>query len=238
MAVYTAKKLPNFIKTRKDYRMGKINEGLVDAFVEFDRTITDRDVVRELRVIAGKEADGTEEVDHEEVDNLFQEATMPIEAVMAKNNSDDQMSEVAKPVIETTKPEVSGSSSAEEKPKLNSAVTQFKTRNGGGSKPISPFLRAKPSVENNSEVDAAAKLSFEEQGEKQTTLTNGNNDSENGHDNGHSKSVENGETTDQEKNEASSENGAASIKGKGKGKGKGKSSQIVKEKQVSVLSSQ
>ena len=57
VAKYTAKKLPNFIKARKDYRMGKLEEGLVEAFVEFDRTLIERDVVRELRVIAGKEAD-------------------------------------------------------------------------------------------------------------------------------------------------------------------------------------
>ena len=57
VAIYTAKKLPNFIKSRKDYRMGKIEEGLADAFVEFDKTLTDREIVRELRVIAGKEAD-------------------------------------------------------------------------------------------------------------------------------------------------------------------------------------
>ena len=57
VAIYTAKKLPNFIKSRKDYRMGKIEEGLADAFVEFDKTLTDREIVKELRVIAGKEAD-------------------------------------------------------------------------------------------------------------------------------------------------------------------------------------
>lgn len=84
VAIYTAKKLPNFIKSRKDYRMGKIEEGLADAFVEFDKTLTDREIVRELRVIAGKEADTGEEVDHEEVDGLYQDATTPIEAVMAQ----------------------------------------------------------------------------------------------------------------------------------------------------------
>ena len=37
--------------------MGKIEEGLHDAFLEFDKTLTEREIVRELRVIAGKEAD-------------------------------------------------------------------------------------------------------------------------------------------------------------------------------------
>ena len=63
--------LPNFIKSRKDYRMGRIEDGLVEAFVEFDRSLIERDIVRELRVIAGKEAAGEEEqVDAEEVARL------------------------------------------------------------------------------------------------------------------------------------------------------------------------
>ena len=85
VAAYTAKKLPNYIKCRKDYRMGNIEQGLTEAFVEFDRTLTEQSVVRELRIIAGKEVDPDEEVDHKEVDDLFNEATMPIEAVMAQN---------------------------------------------------------------------------------------------------------------------------------------------------------
>ena len=57
VAIYTAKKLPNYIKSRKDYRMGNIEDGLINAFLEFDKTLTEREIVRELRVIAGKEAD-------------------------------------------------------------------------------------------------------------------------------------------------------------------------------------
>ena len=42
VAAYTAKKLPNYIKCRKDYRMGNIEQGLTEAFVEFDRTLTEQ----------------------------------------------------------------------------------------------------------------------------------------------------------------------------------------------------
>ena len=48
--------------------------------MEFDRTIIKRDVVAELKRIAGKPEDDIE--DEEEVDNLYQEATMPIEEVI------------------------------------------------------------------------------------------------------------------------------------------------------------
>ena len=36
---------------------GGASSSTADAFVEFDKTLTDREIVRELRVIAGKEAD-------------------------------------------------------------------------------------------------------------------------------------------------------------------------------------
>ena len=44
VAAYTAKKLPNYIKCRKDYRMGNIEQGLTEAFVEFDRTLTEQNL--------------------------------------------------------------------------------------------------------------------------------------------------------------------------------------------------
>ena len=178
VAAYTAQKLPNYIKGRKDYRMGNLEKGLVEAFVEFDRTLTERDVVRELRIIAGKEVDPNEEVDHEEVDNLFQEATMPIEAVMAQNGGSGDAPLAANIKSEN---EDGGSSNAASVAKsdttqastLKSAVGNFKTRNGGSNKPISPFLRAKPQNNTSGNVkdeikegtvpDAATTLSFKEE---------------------------------------------------------------------------
>ena len=220
--------------------MGQLEEGLVEAFVEFDRTLIERDVIRELRVIAGKEA-ADEEVDHDEVHNLYQEATMPIEAVMAAQNGEEEGQE---PCNKSKK----------------SALTQFKTRNGGtgsNSKPISPFLRAKqdpktPGDDTPSD-DASTKLSFtgmrskilvnpstnvfnlDDNGEKESetkVIKNGSidkddkeesatDDSENNTNNGHSN--EDTKTDDTEANgkngnhEVTATNGQnADIKGKGK----------------------
>ena len=174
VAAYTAQKLPNYIKGRKDYRMGNLEKGLVDAFVEFDRTLIERDVVRELRIIAGKEVDPNEEVDHEEVDHLYQEATMPIEAVMAQNGGSGD----APPTANIKNENEDGASSnaksdTTQASTLKSAVGNFKTRNGGGNKPISPFLRAKPQNNTSGNVkdenkegtvpDAATTLSFKEE---------------------------------------------------------------------------
>ena len=68
-------------------------QALVDCFVEFDRTIVNRDVVAELKIIAGKPEDDIE--DDEEVDNLYQEATMPIEDVIAKYEASEDENNAA-----------------------------------------------------------------------------------------------------------------------------------------------
>ena len=187
VAVYTAKRLPNFIKSRKDYRMGRIEDGLVEAFVEFDRSLIERDIVRELRVIAGKEAAGEEEqVDAEEVDSMLKEATMPIEDVIkSEKQTEDQNSVGASSAKSSTEVVVTPPESAESSNPM-SAVTRFKTRNGGSGKPISPFLRAKPSNGNDKEQLTQEKLSFEKTSEDHTkVINNGSIEEEksNGHDN-------------------------------------------------------
>ena len=172
--------------------MGNIEQGLTEAFVEFDRTLTEQSVVRELRIIAGKEVDPDEEVDHKEVDDLFNEATMPIEAVMAQNgSSDSDNTEIASSKQEedenqsksnkntSTSSSITSSissSASTEKPKTN-ALTHFKTRNGGGvGKFKSPAIRAKPAchpddnpaqrmddkIRDASGVDNVKHLSFSE----------------------------------------------------------------------------
>lgn len=261
VAIYTAKKLPNFIKSRKDYRMGKIEEGLADAFVEFDKTLTDREIVRELRVIAGKEADTGEEVDHEEVDGLYQDATTPIEAVMAQTGVTGETGN-SKPL--SSQPEGNGTSKGGA-----SALSRFRDRAANGTdKPISPFLRAKSNPEEpesktnssdtavdsaNDHTDAATKLSFKEDEtkvESDDKVINGSIEDKSQKKNGHSETKEavtdTKKTNGHDKDEAyhSDSNGTsepapnaaeADIKGKGKGKGKGKSSQIVKTKSSSDL---
>jgi len=251
VAIYTAKKLPNYIKSRKDYRMGNIEDGLTDAFLEFDKTLTEREIVRELRVIAGKEADTGEEVDHEEVDNLFQEATMPIEAVMAQNVTGENQND--KPVSSESDDTKSKAGPTVEA----SALSRFKTRAANGTdKPISPFLRAKQTnnssdnagsnpAEGNKNTnnaadnhnDVAAKLSFKEEEtnadskDAETNVINGSIEDESQKKNGHSetKTVDDTKTNGHDKDEAyhsdsngGTENAATPNDVKGKGKGKGK----------------
>ena len=201
MAVYTAKRLPNFIKSRKDYRMGRIEEGLVEAFVEFDRSLTERDVIRELRVIAGKEAGGEDEqVDAEEVDSMLKEACMPIEDVI-KNEDTNSKSQTSSQSA-ASGGAAAGGAGASSNPM--SAVTRFKTRNGG-NKPISPFLRAKPSNGEKEQL-SQEKLSFEHENSEdhQKVINNGSIDNSTEDDdkksNGHKDAAEDSGAAKEEQN--------------------------------------
>lgn len=122
VAVYTSKKLPGFIKENSDYLKGNVHKALIDSFVEFDRTITDREVVQELLRIKGNDFDSGEH-DPEEVDHLYKEATMSIEEVMAKYAEDGQAR--ARPTLK------------------NRAIDGLVAGSSKSQKPISPFLRAK-----------------------------------------------------------------------------------------------
>uniref|UniRef100_A0A6P7GGT6 protein-serine/threonine phosphatase n=1 Tax=Diabrotica virgifera virgifera TaxID=50390 RepID=A0A6P7GGT6_DIAVI len=84
VAQYCSQKLPQFIKDTQAYKDGDIMQALIQGFLEFDATIPTKDVVAVLKEIAG-EKEGEEESDEEEnVDNLYEEATMPIEQVIEK----------------------------------------------------------------------------------------------------------------------------------------------------------
>ncbi len=146
VAEYTAKKLPDFIKGKEAYTSGEVEkvwkvramfrtvtsslvhsfQALTEAFVSFDATIIDRDVVAELKKIQGTSTANNGETgcdddvqDPDEVDNLYMDATMPIEDVISKMGADDDSVPLKHPTVS----------------KLGEGSS--------GKKPISPFLRAK-----------------------------------------------------------------------------------------------
>lgn len=84
VAQYCSQKLPQFIKDTQAYKDGDIEKALVDGFLGFDATIATAEVVQILKEIVG-EREAEEASDEEEnVDNLYKEATMPIEQVIEK----------------------------------------------------------------------------------------------------------------------------------------------------------
>lgn len=167
VAEYTAKKLPSFIKQNLDYQKGNIQKALVDSFIEFDRTIINREVVAELKRIAGKPEDDEAE-DEDEMDNLYQEATMPIEEVIAKYeanesgpdsiSSTESPGEISEPNIKVLKnPNLAALSSS------------------SGSKGISPFLRAKTNpFDKTGECDESIAKEIDFKEGTISEMTNGN----------------------------------------------------------------
>ncbi|XP_076161491.1 putative protein phosphatase CG10417 [Ptiloglossa arizonensis] len=94
VATYCARNLPDFIKQTDAYKRGDIRQALIDAFLGFDATLEKPEVVTILKELAGtstsdKKKDDLNESDEEEnVNNLCMEATMPLEEVMAKYQSE------------------------------------------------------------------------------------------------------------------------------------------------------
>ncbi|GLV32541.1 uncharacterized protein CBL_00749 [Carabus blaptoides fortunei] len=93
VALYCSQKLPQFIKETEAYQKGDLKAALIDAFLGFDATIATREVVAILKEIAGDKdndpvpSDIYSEDDEENVRNLYEEASMPIEQVMEKYQS-------------------------------------------------------------------------------------------------------------------------------------------------------
>nr|XP_015838764.1 PREDICTED: probable protein phosphatase 2C 21 [Tribolium castaneum] len=86
VAQYCSDKLPDFIKNTPEYKEGNIEEALVSGFLRFDALIATPEVVEELRKIAD-DKDENESDEEENVNNLYEEAAMPIEQVIEKYTS-------------------------------------------------------------------------------------------------------------------------------------------------------
>jgi len=128
VAEYCSKYLPDYIKQNSNYASGNYEKALVDSFIGFDATLVDRKVVAELKQIQNNGEEEKED-EEEEINHLCQEASMPIEQVIAKYGGSPQSNGA---------PASTGEPS---KPLANPALAGL--RSGESSKPISPFLRGK-----------------------------------------------------------------------------------------------
>lgn len=242
VAEYCSMKLPPFILKSKEIADKNYSKGLEQSFIDFDATLIERDVVAELKKLMkspneaeeGNEEDGA---DPNEIDNLCQEATMPIEDVIAKYEKDEEE--------QKTKEEGSGDDSGSST-MINKVLGRLKSSgaSGSGTKNPSPFLRAKNSSKIDVEADSNSNnkhIRFDENGEETKTETK--KEEENGeHDSSPSSEKENlavngcnGNGTSETKEELNGSKdevkedvtpATTDFKGKGKGKGKGKSSKI------------
>ena len=61
MAQYCSKFLPNCIKETDDYKEGELGPSLVDAFLKFDSTLVQEEIIKELKRLAGVDENDEEE---------------------------------------------------------------------------------------------------------------------------------------------------------------------------------
>ncbi|KAB0795291.1 hypothetical protein PPYR_12130 [Photinus pyralis] len=90
VAHYCAQKLPDFIKSCEPYKSNDLEKALEESFLGFDATIETPKVITQLKEIAGaketqNESDNSDV--EENVSNLYEEATMPLEQVIEKYTS-------------------------------------------------------------------------------------------------------------------------------------------------------
>lgn len=83
-------KLPQFLKELESFKAGNYEQALKDAFIHFDATLLNDKVIEELRQLARKNPDyedsdmDDDDETAEEIVNLHQEATMPLNEVLEK----------------------------------------------------------------------------------------------------------------------------------------------------------
>lgn len=61
VAQYCSLHLPDFIKNTDQYKEGNLEQALIDAFLQFDGTLVQEDVIKELKALAGEDDNDEEE---------------------------------------------------------------------------------------------------------------------------------------------------------------------------------
>uniref|UniRef100_A0A8C5B983 Protein phosphatase 1G n=1 Tax=Gadus morhua TaxID=8049 RepID=A0A8C5B983_GADMO len=92
VALYCSKYLPDIIKEQKNYKDGKLQKALEEAFLFIDGRMTSEEVIKELVQIAGRPTDEPpaeklaeeDDLDNEEAALLHEEATMTIDELLVR----------------------------------------------------------------------------------------------------------------------------------------------------------
>lgn len=87
VALYASQKFPEFLKNLEAYKNGNMKDALVDAFLGFDNTIATAEVVEILKELATDKTIIDDSEEEDDVNNLYEEANMPIELVIEKYTS-------------------------------------------------------------------------------------------------------------------------------------------------------
>ncbi|XP_055917685.1 probable protein phosphatase CG10417 [Eupeodes corollae] len=161
VAAHCADKLPEFLKNLEAYKNGDFEVALKNAFLGFDATLLEADVIQILKILAGErnvELDDSEaaEDDDAEVENLAElreEGNLPLDAVLEKYKG-------------VVAPAAAAAAVAPSMPSIKKLID-----GPSGSKPQSPYLRGRRRQENDESASCSSKLSEEETPET-TTVQN------------------------------------------------------------------
>lgn len=85
VAQYTAMHLPKLLKDKESWKSGEYAKAIEEAFLEFDDILRSDEVLEELKVMAGAASERHHEPsDDEDKQALYEEATMPIDAILER----------------------------------------------------------------------------------------------------------------------------------------------------------
>ncbi|XP_061522612.1 protein phosphatase 1G isoform X1 [Phycodurus eques] len=191
VALYCSKYLPDIIKEQKNYKDGKLQKALEDAFLAIDCRITTEDVIKELVQIAGrpieelsaKKVADEDDVDTEEAALLHEEATMTIEELLVRYGQNKNASKQAAASSTSAKkasgqsPKASGhKGEGEEGPKKEEAVNgEVEEESNGmekdGDEATCTKLRACRRMVSDEGCGAAADSSGSSNGEEKAAKT-------------------------------------------------------------------
>lgn len=134
VALYCSKKLPEFLKSTDAYKKSDYERALKDAFLGFDGTLVNEEIIKELKELMPADRDGEnsdEDMDDEEdeISELRQESRMPLNELLEKL-----------------------------KEAKNIPLAKLKQGEASNAKPLSPFLRGRrtvPSADEGAQNGAA-----------------------------------------------------------------------------------
>ncbi|CAB4060920.1 PPM1G [Lepeophtheirus salmonis] len=193
VAAYTAMHLPKFIKDSPEFKKGLYSKALEESFIGFDETITKEEVIAVLKKLMHKDDEEEDEGDDpHEVDHLYQEASMPIEDVIArfKEGEGPTNKNLAKVVVpecssqrKPKSPFLSESEEMEDKDTLNGEAdppeVKEETLTNGKDETKDRTVKEKKKAEPMSEVPKKIKeKKSAEELYRKITLTDGNDDEE------------------------------------------------------------
>lgn len=145
VALYCSKKLPEFLKNTDAYKRSEYQQALKDAFLGFDATLIDEEIVRELKKLMpadkldGETSDEDGDDYEDDLTELRQESRMPLNELLEKL-----------------------------KEAKNIPLAKLKQGDGSGALPLSPFLRGRrggPTADvaaQNGESNAITKRSIDD----------------------------------------------------------------------------